>query len=258
MELMEFIDTHTHLFTKEFREDRRAVIERALSANVKSMLLPNIDIESISDLKTFTALSPQHCYPMMGLHPCSVKDDYKDQLVHIQSELFSGYKYYGVGEIGLDLYWDKSTFEIQMEVLLQQCQWAAELDLPVSLHTREAVTETITCLKSMHKRPRGVFHCFTGSLAEAEEIIKLGYYLGIGGVVTFKNSHLPEVLKQVPVECLVLETDSPYLAPMPYRGKRNESSYIPYIASRLAEIYDVNLETIAATTTATAKSIFRL
>lgn len=255
---MELIDSHTHLFAEEFANDRTPIIERALSAGVKAMLLPNIDVGSIDDLKAFAALSPQHCYPMMGLHPCSVRDDYKAQLETIGHELFSGYKYYAVGEIGLDLYWDKSTVEIQKEALLQQCQWAAELDLPVSLHTREAVAETIACLRSMNKRPAGVFHCFTGSIAEAEEIIGLGYYLGIGGVVTFKNSHLPEVLKQVPLECLVLETDSPYLAPVPFRGKRNESAYIPYIAQKLAEIYNVSIEAVAAATTARAKSIFNL
>lgn len=255
---MEFADTHTHLFTEEFAADKAFVIERALGAGVKSILLPNIDAGSIDDLKAFAAISPEHCYPMMGLHPCSVKEDYNEQLETVRRELFSSYRYYGVGEIGMDLYWDKSTLEMQKAALLQQCGWAVELDIPVSLHTRDAVGETIACLKSMDNRPKGVFHCFTGSAAEAEEIISLGYYLGIGGVVTFKNSHLPQVLREVPLEYIVLETDSPYLAPVPYRGKRNESAYIPHIAAKLAEIYSVSIESVAATTTATAKSVFNL
>jgi len=255
---MEFVDTHTHLFAEEFKDERAAVIQRALSASVQSLLLPNIDADSIGDLKAFSALAPPHCYPMMGLHPCSVKEDYLQQLEKVRQELFSTYKYYAVGEIGLDLYWDKSTADIQKIALLQQCQWAVELGIPVSLHTRDAVSETIACLKTMDKRPAGVFHCFTGSIAEAQEIIALGYALGIGGVVTFKNSHLPNVLRDIPLERLVLETDSPYLAPVPFRGKRNESGYIPHIAGKLAEIYNVGIEVVAATTTATAKSIFKL
>ena len=255
---MEFIDTHTHLFAEEFILEQNQVIQRAVKARVKKLLLPNIDVESIQSLKTFSELAVENCFPMMGLHPGSVKKDFQADLAVIKEELFSGYRYYGVGEIGLDLYWDKSTLEEQKTVFLEQCEWAVELGLPVSMHTRSATYETIKCLKSMKKMPQGVFHCFSGSREEAEEIMKLGFYMGIGGVVTFRNSGLNEVLKHVPLERIVLETDAPYLAPVPFRGKRNESSYLLYIAEKLAEIYETSVEKVAEVTTANAKLIFRV
>lgn len=255
---MEFADTHTHLFAEEFMPDQQGILNSALKAGVKTLLLPNIDIESIQSLKAFAELAPENCYPMMGLHPCSVDVGYVNTLAVIKEELYSSYKYYGVGEIGLDLYWDKTTFDIQEKAFLEQCGWAVELDLPVSIHTREATSETIRSLKTMKKMPTGVFHCFGGSTEEAKEIIEMGFYLGIGGVVTFKNSSLPDVLRQVPLERIVLETDSPYLAPVPFRGKRNESAYIPFIAEKLAEIYQVSPARIAEHTTASAKSIFKI
>jgi len=253
---MEFIDTHTHLFAEEFINEQEAVINRALKSRVKKLLLPNIDIGSIQALKSFAELAPENCYPMMGLHPCSVTKNYEHDLAVIKDELYSSYRYYGVGEIGLDLYWDKTFRESQEKAFVKQCEWAVELDLPVSIHTRSATYDTIKCLKSMKKMPVGVFHCFSGSMEEAEEILKLGLYLGIGGVVTFKNSALHEILRKVPLESIVLETDAPYLSPVPYRGKRNESSYIPYIAEKLSEIYQLSVERIAETTTYNAKIIF--
>lgn len=253
---MYFIDTHTHLFSEEFNEDGLAVIHRAIQARVKRLLLPNIDVSSIEALKSFKALDPEHCLPMMGLHPCSVNENYKADLQIIEKELFGGTNYIGVGEIGLDLYWDKTTLDWQSDAFLLQCQWAVDLDKAVSIHTRSATYEAIKLLKSMPKVPKGVFHCFSGSLEEAKEILKLGFYLGIGGVVTFKNSKLHEVLEHVPLDRIVLETDSPYLSPVPYRGKRNESAYIPLVAEKLAEIYRVDVLTIARQTSLNAESVF--
>lgn len=253
---MVFADTHTHLFVEEFDADREAVLHRALQSRVRTLLLPNIDETSIGALKSFSALDTEHCFPMMGLHPCSVKENYKEVLEIILKELDSGFKYYGVGEIGMDLYWDKTTVDWQSEAFLTQCDWAVERNLGVSIHTRSATYEAIKLLKQMKQVPRGVFHCFSGSYEEAQEIIKLGFCLGIGGVVTFKNSGLPEVLKRIPIEHLVLETDSPYLSPVPYRGKRNESAYIPHVAEKLSEVYDVSVERVAEVTTANSKKVF--
>ncbi|MEZ4805455.1 MAG: TatD family hydrolase [Bacteroidia bacterium] len=255
---MEFIDTHTHLFAEEFYQDRNEVLERALKAKVTRMLLPNIDSSSIQALKDTVAISPEHFIPMMGLHPSSVKEDYINELELIEKELFSQYPYKGVGEIGIDLYWDKSTLEIQKKAFVKQCEWAVELDLAVSMHTREANREVLDCLKSMNVMPKGVFHCFSGTIEEAKEVIELGFKLGIGGVVSFKNSNLPELLKEIPLDRIVLETDSPYLAPMPYRGKRNESSYIPFIAEKLSDIYNVSIEQIAIQTSTNAMDVFNL
>lgn len=255
---MYFIDSHTHLFTEEFETDAEAVMHRATQARLKYLLLPNIDETSISALKKTSEAFPGLCLPMMGLHPCSVKENYREVLEIVKTELYSNYKYCGVGEIGIDLYWDKSTAEIQQEAFAEQCRMATDLNLGVSIHTRSATYETIRVLKSLDQTPRGVFHCFTGSLEEAKEIIKLDMFLGIGGVLTFKNAGLPETLRQVPLERLVLETDSPYLAPVPFRGKRNESSYIPLIAEKLSEIYQVPVEQVAAVTSANAEQVFGL
>jgi TatD DNase family protein len=253
---MEFVDTHSHLFSEEFDSDRLASINRALDVRVKTILLPNIDVETIGRLKEFSVLAPQNCLPMMGLHPCSVTANYKEQLSHIEAELFSDYKYYGVGEIGLDFYWDKTFAEEQRVAFVQQCTWAADLDLGVSIHTRSATYDAIAAIKTMKQKPRGVFHCFSGSLEEANEIIKLGFKLGIGGVLTYKNSNLPEILRQLSLDDIVLETDAPYLPPVPYRGKRNESSYIPLIAEKLSDVFGVSIETIANKTTFNAREVF--
>jgi TatD DNase family protein len=253
---MEFVDTHTHLFAEEFDQDRNEILERAIQAKVTRMLLPNIDSTSIKALKDTVDISPEHFIPMMGLHPSSVKEDFELELELVRKELYSEYPYRGVGEIGIDLYWDKSTLELQKNAFIKQCEWAVDLDLAVSMHTREANREVLDCLKSMQKMPKGVFHCFSGTIDEAKEVIDLGFKLGIGGVVSFKNSNLPELLKELPLESIVLETDSPYLAPVPYRGKRNESSYIPLIAEKLSLIYNVSIEQIATQTTANAVEVF--
>lgn len=251
------IDTHAHLYSDEFERNYKELFSRIEKANVSKILLPNIDSSTIKELNFLLDNYPQ-CTGMMGLHPCSVKENYKDELAAIKDELYKNNKYKAVGEIGIDLYWDKTTQDIQILAFEEQCKWANELDLPIAIHTRQATYETIRVLKSMNKIPNGVFHCFSGSIEEANEIIKLGFYLGIGGVVTFKNSNLPEVLKQVPIERLVLETDSPYLSPVPYRGKRNESSYLEYIAEKLAFIYGCTVSEVIEKTTENAIKLFKL
>jgi TatD DNase family protein len=254
---MEFIDTHAHVFAEEFDTDQKAVIQRALEARVKHILLPNIDLGSVSALKRLCQEFPHQAHPMMGLHPCSVQADYQLVLSQLKTELFASPETYcGVGEIGIDLYWDKTFEQEQVDAFVTQCQWAVDLQKGVSIHTRSATYLAIAALKGMPLVPRGVFHCFSGSLEEANEIIKLGFKLGIGGVVTFKNTHLVETLKQISLNHIVIETDSPYLAPVPYRGKRNEPSYIPFIAEKLSDIYECSVETIAQATTESARSVF--
>lgn len=255
---MYFIDTHTHLFTEEFDSDRDQVIDRAICKGVKSMLLPNIDSSTITALKSTVELYKSNCMPMMGLHPGSVNENYQNELEIIKDELFKNSSYIAVGEIGIDLYWDKSFINEQKSVFITQCEWAVELDLPISIHTRSAFIEVIECLNSMSKIPKGIFHCFTGNKEEADIITALGFKLGIGGVVTYKNSLLPDVLKQLRLESLVLETDSPYLPPVPLRGKRNESAYIPIIAEKISEIFGVSIDSVSEITSATAKNIFKI
>ncbi len=256
---MYFIDTHAHLYAEEFDADRTEMLQRAIKANVKKILLPNVDIETIAGLKALTTNYPENCFGMMGLHPCSVNENYLQELATIKNELFTNTALYkAVGEIGIDLYWDKTMQEIQQKAFIEQCNWALELNLPIAIHTRSATYETIKCLKTLPKQPLGVFHCFSGSLEEAQEITKLGYALGIGGVLTYKNSNLPQILQSISIESIILETDAPYLPPVPYRGKRNESSYIPYIAEKLMDVYNVSLQKIAEITTANAEKIFKI
>jgi len=253
---LHWIDTHTHLFDEEFLEDIETVIERSILLGVDKMMLPNIDLETIELTKALALKYPENCFAMMGIHPCSVSEHYKLHLDQIEKELFSDFKYYGVGEIGIDLHWDKTTENIQNRVFIKQCEWAAELNLPVSIHTRNATHQTIQLVKKMDKKPSGVFHCFSGSIEEAKEIIDLGFYLGIGGVVTYKNSTLGDIVKEIGLQHLVLETDSPYLPPTPHRGKRNESSYIPLIGEKLSFVFETTIENIAETTTKNARAVF--
>lgn len=251
------IDTHAHLYSDEFEKNYNELFSRIEKANVSKILLPNIDSSTIKELN-FLLDNYSQCIGMMGLHPCSVKENYLDELAIIKDELYKNNKYKAVGEIGIDLYWDKSTQEIQVRAFEEQCSWANELELPIAIHTRQATYETIKVLKSLKKIPSGVFHCFSGSAEEGHEILKLGFYMGIGGVVTFKNSTLPEVLKQVPLDRIVLETDSPYLSPVPFRGKRNESSYLEYIAEKLAFIYGCTVSEVIEKTTENAIKLFKL
>ncbi len=252
------IDTHAHIYAEEFAEDQLAIIENAQEVGVTKILLPNIDSASIAGITHLVETYPQVCYRMMGLHPCSVKDNYKEELAIIKKEL-DAQKCVAVGEIGIDLYWDKSTQAIQEDAFLEQCQWAKDANLPIVIHSRESTTLLLDLL-DVHfpKGIDGVFHCFGGTEEEADRILNRNMYLGIGGVVTFKNTTLRDVLKKVPLNSVVLETDSPYLAPMPFRGKRNESSYLSYIAKQLGEVYNLPISEIDSITTANALNLFKL
>ena len=250
------IDTHTHLYLPQFDEDRSEVLERAHAAGVQSFYLPNIDRKSIPSLLELEAAYPKSCFPMMGLHPCSVKADYEEELSEVKKWLDQR-PFAAVGEIGIDLYWDQTFVEEQKKAFVQQCEWAMELDLPIVIHSREATDMLIDLIKQINdQRLRGIFHCFTGTVDQGKEIIELGFYLGIGGVLTFKNGGLDKTAVHLPLERMVLETDSPYLAPKPYRGKRNESAYVRLVAERLAEIKDLDFEEVAVVTTANAEKIF--
>jgi TatD DNase family protein len=252
-----FIDTHAHIYTSEFAEDLDKVIMAAKEAKISRIYMPNIDQESISEVKKLAELYPDICKPLMGLHPCYVKEDYKTQLKVIKQELFNN-DYLGVGEIGLDFYWDKSFTEQQIEAFRLQINWASELKLPIIIHSRESLDMTISIVTELQKgNLTGIFHCFTGTLAQAKKIQDLGFKMGIGGVLTFKNSGLDKIVKNIELEHLVLETDAPYLSPTPFRGKRNESSYITLIAQKLADITVKSIEEIGKITTQNADSIYQ-
>lgn len=255
---MKLIDTHTHLFAEQFNKDRDEVVQRALEAGVEKLLLPNIDASTIAAMKELAARYPQHCLPMMGLHPGSVGEDWEQQLEQVEAELRSG-KYIAVGETGLDFYWDTTYEAQQKEALRHQVKLAKELDLPIVLHTRESFEATYEIIsEAQDGNLRGVFHCFTYGPQEAQRVIDLGFYLGIGGVLIFKNSDLANHLTSVDPSHLVLETDSPYLAPVPHRGQRNESAYVASVAERLAAVYELPVEKLAAITTANAEKLFAL
>lgn len=252
------IDTHTHLYLDRFKNDIEQVMNRAKEEGIKKFFLPNIDSESIKDMIDLETAYSGEMHAMMGLHPCSVKENYKDELKTVE-EWLGKRKFCAVGEIGLDLYWDKSFFEQQKEAFKIQIQWAIDLDIPIVIHSRESTKEVITILKECkHDKLRGIFHCFGGSVDEANEIIAQGFYLGIGGVLTFKKSGLDKTMEKVGLENVVLETDSPFLAPTPYRGKRNESAYIRIIAERLAELKETSLEEVAKITSNNALKVFEM
>ncbi len=251
------IDTHTHLYLEEFDEDRKEMLQRAQEAGVGKFYLPNIDSSSIHAMLAMESANPGLCLPMMGLHPGSVKENYLEELAIVEGWL-SKRPFVAIGEIGIDLYWDKTFFEQQKEAFLKQVEWAKQLRLPIVIHSRESIDIIIELLKAVKDENLfGIFHCFTGTQAQAAEIIALGFCMGIGGVLTFKNSGLEKTVKEIPLEWLVLETDSPYLAPVPYRGKRNESAYIKIVAERLAEAKSVDFEAVAVATTANAEKIFQ-
>lgn len=256
---MFIIDTHTHLYHDQFEHDRDAMMRRAIAAGVQLMLLPNVDVASIGPMEQLAAAWPNHTRAMMGLHPCSVGADFEEELKVIERALREG-DYIAVGEFGIDLYWDKTFIEEQRIAFRRQIGWAKELDLPVVLHVREAFPEVFELLDELNDdRLRGVFHCFTGTAEQAQHIDGYGGFLfGIGGVLTYKRAGLDEVLKELPRAKVILETDSPYLAPMPHRGKRNESAYVMHVAERMSEVWGCTLPEVAETTTANAKRLFRL
>ena len=249
---MKLIDTHAHLYLKEFATDIDEVINRAKSEGIDRVYMPAIDSEHITDMLALADRYHEFCIPMIGLHPCSVKENYKEELAMVETYLAKR-KFAAVGEIGLDFYWDKTFTEEQYEAFTIQIELANRHQLPIVIHTRNAMQETIDVVKKIQsKKIRGIFHCFSGSYENAVEIIEAGFYIGIGGVLTYKNAGLAEVLKKIDLKYMVLETDAPYLTPVPYRGKRNESSYIKYIAEKLALIKNISVEEVAAITTENA------
>ena len=256
---MRLIDTHCHLYSDVFNEDREEAIANAKRMGVDRILLPNVDLQTVAGMHELVANHPGVCYPMMGLHPCDVKPDYETEIAQLFS-FFDTHTYCAVGEIGIDLYWDKTTQDIQEKAFLMQVDFALEKGLPIAIHSRNATHRIIEMLKNYKgKGLRGVFHCFSESLELAQEILKLdGFLLGIGGVLTYKNAGLPEVMQQIDLQHIILETDSPYLPPVPHRGKRNEPSYTRLVAEKLADVKGVSLRDIADITTANAEQLFGL
>jgi len=257
---MHFIDTHTHLYLENFDQDRPEMIKRAINRGIDHFLLPNIDQDSVASLLNLCKKYPKNCFPMLGLHPTSVKEDWQSQLSGFEDILKKQSKtFIAIGEIGLDFYWDRSFADQQFQALRIQFEWAKMLNLPVAIHTREAFPEMLSEIeKAQNGKLKGVLHCYTGTLDEAKKAIDLGFYLGIGGVLTYKKSMLPDVVKQLPAERLILETDAPFLPPVPYRGKRNESAYLFETAVKLAETLNLSLETVAEITTNNAIELFKL
>ena len=250
------IDTHSHLYLEEFSNEIEQIIIRSKNSGVEKIFLPAIDSVTTQLLLQLEQQFPDYCNAMMGLHPCYVKENYKSELEQVSSLLYQR-KFAAIGECGLDFYWDKTFVKEQYEALEQQIEWALEFQLPVVLHTRNATQETIDVIKKYtDKGLKGIFHCFGGSVDEAHQIIEMGFYLGIGGVVTYKNAGLDKVLKDIDLKHIVLETDSPYLTPVPHRGKRNETSYLKIIAEKIAEIKNCSYEEVAIVTTQNAFSLF--
>lgn len=254
-----FIDTHTHLYSEEFAQDRDAMIQRASDANIKHFCIPSIDRSYANRMHELEKKYPDMMHLMMGLHPCSVKPETFEQELKFVEEELARRRFVAVGEIGVDMYWERSTLSIQQEAFQIQIQWAKKYNLPINIHCRDAFDEVFQILdKEKDDHLFGIFHCFTGTYEQAQQAIDYGMKLGIGGVVTFKNGKIDQFLNQIPIEHIVLETDAPYLAPVPYRGKRNESSYIPLVAQKLAEIYGVPISDISKKTTENAKNVYKL
>ena len=252
------IDTHAHIYLDQFKHDLDETLERAVDAGVKRILMPNIDRTTIDDMLELELKHPDYCPAMMGLHPCSVDRKFEQQL-YIVEEWLNTRAFVAVGEIGTDLYWDTSTFKYQEEAFRIQAALAVDKDLPMVIHCRESLDQTLDILESLSlSHAKGVFHCFTGTKEQAERIMALGFYLGIGGVVTFKNSGLDKTLAEINLDRVLLETDSPYLAPTPHRGKRNEPGYLDQIALKLAEIYDKDLSEISEITSGNVQALFQL
>lgn len=253
---MIFSDTHTHLYSDEFKDDRAEVIQRAIHAGVSRLFIPSIDSTYTNEMYDLEQQYPDHIFLMMGLHPCYVKENYLEELAHVEAQL-GKHKFYAIGEIGIDLYWDKTTLDIQKTAFQRQIQLAKKHKLAINIHCRDAFDEVFEVLE-LEKSPElfGIFHCFSGDLEQAKKAISYGLKLGIGGVVTFKNGKIDQFIDQIDLQHIVLETDSPYLAPAPHRGKRNESAYTILVAEKLATLYQVQVEEIARITTENARAVF--
>ena len=253
---MIFTDTHTHLYSSQFQDDRNEMMQRAIEAGVTRLFVPSIDSSYTQKMYDLERQFSENVYLMMGLHPCYVKENYLEELAHVETELAKR-KFYAVGEIGMDLFWDKSFLKEQQHAFQHQIQLAKKYQLGINIHCRDAFEETFEVLENEKATDLfGIFHCFTGDLEQAERAISLGLKLGIGGVATFKNGKIDQFLNEIDLQHIVLETDSPYLAPLPHRGKRNESSYITLVAQKLSKIYNLPIEEIAKITTENSKAIF--
>lgn len=254
---MQLTDTHTHIYYQE-GSDLEAQMQRCFEHHIDRLFLPNVDVNSIEKVMATVRAFPEHCFPMLGLHPCSVNEGYLSELAVIEKEL-SHTKVFAIGEIGLDLYWEKTTLEMQKNAFRIQVTWAKKLNLPIVIHCRDAFDELFELLEELKDdKLFGILHCFTGTIEQAKLALSLGFSLGIGGVVTFKNAGLDKVIQQIALEHLVLETDAPYLAPIPYRGKPNESSYLIYIAQKIADLHETSIEEVARITTENSKKIFKV
>mgnify|MGYP000910354845 FL=1 len=253
-----YIDTHTHLYDDKFDSDRTAMVQTAMNAGVQKMYLPNCDSTTIEGMLAVENEFPNNCFAMMGLHPCYVKENVADELKIVEQWLCIR-KFAAVGEIGLDYYWDKTFVHEQKSAFRTQIEWSIQYRLPIVIHTRESTKDTIDIVKEYQSRGvRGVFHCFSGSLETAKQITDMGFYLGIGGVLTYKNAGLQEVVQHIDLKHIVLETDAPYLTPVPHRGKRNESAYVTLVAQKLAELKGVDLEEVENVTAENAMELFQM
>jgi TatD DNase family protein len=255
---MRFIDTHAHLYSTPLKENIEGIIKNAMDNGIDTIIMPAIDSTTLDAMLEVEVNYPKNCMAMMGLHPCSVKENVKEELAIVEVQLQKR-KFIAIGEIGLDYYWDKTFTTQQMEAFEIQMQWALDYKLPIAIHTRSAMGETIEAVKPFAKKGlRGIFHCFSGSRESAEQITSMGFHLGLGGVLTYKNAGVAEAIKDIPMQWLVLETDAPYLSPVPYRGKTNEPSYMIQVAMKLAEIKNLPLHEIASITTSNAEKLFGL
>jgi len=252
-----FIDTHIHLYAEEFSADIDTLLQVAMDKGISRFLMPNIDSASIRPMLDLSERYPENCIPMMGLHPCSVHADYLSQLKRIENQL-SKKSFCAIGEIGLDLYWDKNHIREQKQALEKQLDWAVELKLPVVIHCRDSFDFILELMNNRNDIPSGIFHCFSGTEEMAKRVLDLGFYLGIGGVLSFKNAGLDKILPSIGIDKLVLETDAPYLAPIPHRGKRNEPAYLELVAIKMADVLGISLNEVADKTTENAKAIFNL
>ncbi len=253
---MEFVDTHTHFYLSDFDNDREEVMKTCLTLGVKNMFLPNINLSSIQPMLDVCEQFPMQCYPMLGLHPSDVKEDYEEKLKHILS-YFKENTFVAVGEIGIDLYWDKTFIKEQQIVFRKQIEFALSHNLPLVIHVRKSFAEVFTILNEYSQYSlKGVFHCFSGDINQAKKAIEKKFYLGIGGTVTYKNAGIQNIVKEIPLSHIVLETDAPFLSPVPYRGKRNQSAYIPIIAAKIADLKEISIAEVATVTTANSKRLF--
>ena len=254
---MIFVDTHAHLYLDDYKDDQPQMVRRSIEAGVPYMLIPHIDTRTSDDLHRLCTAWPANCFPMMGLHPTSVKENYQEELAFIEAKLAAG-KYYAVGEVGIDLYWDKTFFSEQEICFRRQIELSLHYDLPLAIHTRNSIEETLAIAEDYRgKGLRGVFHCFPGTIEQAKKVIELGFYLGLGGVLTYKNSEMGKVAAAISLDHIILETDAPFLTPVPKRGTRNESAYIPLIAGKIADLKGISLSEVAEKTTQNAIDLFR-